>query len=85
MVHVDSNEYLLHLSVYINLNNKVHKLGARSTKSSWEEYIIGKKRVFCEKKIILSQFRSIAEYKNFAEHSLESIIDQKNMKNYIIE
>jgi len=25
-IHVSSNEYLLHLSAYINLNNKIHKV-----------------------------------------------------------
>lgn len=85
LVHIDSNEYLLHLSVYINLNNNVHKLGAGSTKSSWEEYIAGKEKGFCEKEIVLSQFKNVVEYKNFAEQSLGSIIEQKNMKNYVIE
>lgn len=26
-IHIDTNEYLLHLSAYINLNHKVHELG----------------------------------------------------------
>src|SRR3990172_6063231 len=31
-VYVDSNEYLLHLSTYVNLNFKVHKLGGLAPK-----------------------------------------------------
>ena len=31
-VHVDSNEYLLHLSIYINLNEHAHKLGSPTSK-----------------------------------------------------
>ena len=27
-LHVNSNEYLLHLSAYVNLNDKVHQLGS---------------------------------------------------------
>ena len=44
-IHINSNEYLLHLSAYVNLNYKVHnleKFGGRATKlfqSSWDEYI----------------------------------------------
>ncbi|MBI5742859.1 MAG: transposase [Candidatus Niyogibacteria bacterium] len=40
-IHIDSNEYLLYLSAYINLNDKIHQLGNRVPKlirSSWEEY-----------------------------------------------
>lgn len=43
-VHVDINEYLLHVSAYVNLNNRVHRLGRSASKSSWEEYLKGKKR-----------------------------------------
>ena len=31
--HIDSNEYLLHLSAYVNLNNRVHRLGSFWTNS----------------------------------------------------
>lgn len=38
-VHIDSNEQLLHTSVYVNLNDKVHSLGHGVSKSSWGEYM----------------------------------------------
>jgi len=43
-VHIDSNEYLLHLSAYVNLNDRVHQLGGKASKlvgseSSWGEYV----------------------------------------------
>jgi len=63
-VHIDSNEYLLHLSAYINLNDKVHQLGSRASKSSWEEYINEKKRGFCNKDVVLGQFKDCSEYRN---------------------
>jgi len=96
-IHVDSNEYLLHLSAYVNLNNHVHQLG-RSTsklvKSSWGEYIGGasdggsnnanavtgiENRIqgFCSKDMILGQFKNPLEYKNFAEESLEGIVEKR--------
>lgn len=42
-IHIDSNEYLLHLSAYVNLNGSVHQLGSSASKlvesmSSWGEY-----------------------------------------------
>jgi len=80
--HVDSNEYLLRLSAYVNLNHRVHKLGgetAKLSKSSWEEYAGKASGKFCEKKIILEQFRGLGEYKEFAEGSLVDILEKKTM------
>lgn len=88
-IHVDSNEYLLHLSAYVNLNNRVHQLGSRTPKlvesrSSWGEYIGGSKKSddtntagICEKGIILEQFRNINEYKKFATSSLKDIAGRR--------
>src|SRR3989338_5745511 len=67
-VHVDTNKYLLHLSIYVNLNNLVHNLPlggstAKLSKSSWEEYGEGIKQFnFCSKDIILKQFKNRREY-----------------------
>lgn len=86
-IHVESNEYLLHLSAYINLNNKVHQntqLGHRvsklESKSSWEEYT-GENMdyIFCNKGIIVEQFGNIKEYKEFAEGSVEDTIRKRNL------
>ena len=82
-VHIKSNEQLLHVSAYINLNDKVHKISgstAEKVRSSWDEYIgkLGKK--ICNKEIILGQFKSTKEYKNFAESSLVQILRFKKDK-----
>ena len=77
-VHVDSDVYLKHLSAYVNLNFKVHKLSgstAKLVKSSWEEYSKDKKGI-CHKSIVLDQFNSKADYKAFAESAIAEI--QKN-------
>ena len=84
-VHIDSNEYLLHLSVYINLNNKVHQLGHSMSKSSWDEYISGGNYLFCNKSIILNQFNNVKDYEVFANDSLESIMQKKEMENFLLE
>jgi len=65
--HIDSNEYLLQVSAYINMNNR-NKLGTRSTKlskSSLEEYTKYEKGL-CDTKIISEQFRNKKEYHGFA-------------------
>lgn len=96
-VHIDTNEYLLHLSAYINLNDRVHKLdqlGSEASKlvrsqSSWGEYVGEKETNFCEKNIILDQFESQKEYQKFAEDSLENILkrkeDLKEIESFLLE
>ncbi len=81
-INVDNNEYLLHLSAYVNLNAKVHQLGGETSKlvksvSSWEEYVGKNKNNICEKDIILDQFSNVGEYKKFASESLKTIRERK--------
>jgi len=84
-IHIDSNEYLLHLSAYINLNDKVHRLGSRASKSSWEEYINRKALAVCKKDIVLGQFKNYSEYKKFAFDSLEDIKARRKIGSYLLE
>lgn len=84
--HVDTNNYLLHLSTYVNLNNQIHpkpqSLSGKATKlsqSSWEEYVEEKNGI-CKKDIVLDQFRSVEEYKKFAEESLGDITKRKELE-----
>jgi putative transposase len=86
--HVDSNEYLLHLSAYVNLNFKVHQLGgqaAKLVKSSFDEYLIGKhvkdNADFCDKRIILNQFQSPNDYKQFAQRAIKYTQDKREKEN----
>lgn len=81
-VHIDSNGYLLHVSAYVNLNDRVHQLGSETPKlvqsrSSWGEYTDKTVRGTCEKEVILGQFGNVEEYREFALSSLESIIQRK--------
>ena len=66
--HINSNGYLLHVSVYVNLNTKVHKsLNKKWMEnlqiSSYKEYTEKTAKQFCSKEIILGQFGSLKEYK----------------------
>lgn len=76
--HIGYNEYLLHASVYVNLNNQVHQLSTSSTKSSWKEYL-GEERGICYKDPIIKQFNNMLEYKKFAENQLEFIKENKKI------
>lgn len=81
-IHINSNEYLLHLSAYVNLNDRVHRLGSEASKSikgqsSWGEYVGDDKKRFCEKDIVLGQFRNVKEYRTFAEESLAGILEKR--------
>lgn len=79
--HINSNEYLLHASAYVNLNNKVHKYGIGAlTKSSWKEYIDKMSDFrFCNKDITLGQFKDRKDYETFAMESLENIVKRKEI------
>lgn len=86
-VHIGLNEQLLHVSAYVNLNNKVHKkfdgnkkhfLDLIPSRSSWDEYINkhnGPK--ICEKDIVLGQFKNIKDYKIFAEEVIGGIKEKR--------
>lgn len=91
-VHIDSNEYLLHLSAYINLNDRVHKitLGHPMSKTSWGEYVRSDEAGLCDnKEIVLGQFRNKQEYENFAKKALDGIIERKEItreiRGYLLE
>ena len=80
--HTSTNEYLLHLSVYVNLNFLVHRFGGLASKlwkSSWGEYS-GREKVtknFCKKDIILNQYSSTREYISSAKETLADILERK--------
>lgn len=67
-VHVDSDEYLLFVSAYVNLNDRIHGAPKDMVYSSWNEYM-GKNddKDRCSKGIILDRFKNREEYRKFAE------------------
>lgn len=89
-VHVDSNEYLLYLSAYINKNYVVHQLGGSTPKlvgswSSWEEYGSDplKRAGICEKSMILEQFKDISTYKKFVDDVVDNIATRRQEEKVI--
>ncbi len=75
--HVSTNEYLLHLSAYVNLNFEVHELGGSTSKSSWEEYLKKVEKPFCIKDIILGQFPTVFAYESYARNALKDILKRR--------
>jgi len=86
-VHVDSNEYLLYLSAYINKNNFIH---GYNSNGNWEyssllEYIGSEKRGLCNKDIILGQFKNKIEYKKFINKNASYLKKKKEDERYLLE
>ncbi len=80
-VHIESNEQLLHTSVYVNLNNTLGRLTPKLSASSWGEYVEdGGIKPLCTKGVILEQLKSSDAYKTFALSSRESIIERKRQE-----
>lgn len=81
--HINSNEYLLHLSAYVNLNNEVHKIMSdKKFSSSWNEFVVSSahnKYKICNSGLVLKQFTKLDEYKEFARNSLEDILERKRL------
>lgn len=80
-LHVDTNEYLLQLSVYVNLNFRVHNYNDSVTKkfiySSWDEYCGESPQGVCEKSSVLGLFTSSQEYQSFAHQTIVGIYERK--------
>jgi len=79
--HITGNEYLLHLSAYINLNDSVHSLSEplkNLVRSSWLEYT-DESGDICTKDIILGRFsgKKNDSYKNFALETLPSMLEKR--------
>lgn len=78
--YIDTNEYLLHLSAYINANDKLGHRMSKLSKSSLPEFLDqAPGRKLCNVEIILEQFRNKKEYEDFVAISLEDIILRKEM------
>ncbi len=93
-IHINSNNYLLHLSAYVNLNFKIHEglnkeWMSKLSISSFKEYTgeIGKS--FCKKDIVLGQFNSPKKYKIYCKEILPEMLsrkeEEKELKYMMIE
>jgi len=85
-VHVDRNEYLLHLSRYIHLNPVIAGLASKPEDwefSSYREYAGLRNGTLPRPEAILSQFLSVADYRRFIEAYVEG--DEQIIKHLTLE
>ena len=86
--HITTNEYLLYLTVYVNLNDRVHKDMNKAWMkklpfSSSNEYISKRTQGICTKEIVLSQFRDTKSFVSYCESTLKIIMEnKKNLKEF---
>jgi len=86
-IHIDSNEYLLYLSAYVNRNNFIHGYAKNDNwqYSSLSEYLNKKEKGICEKKPIISQFRSIDDYEEFLSKNSIHLKEKKELEKYLLD
>ncbi|MFA7209806.1 MAG: transposase [Parcubacteria group bacterium] len=86
-VHIDSNEYLLYLSAYVNKNNFIHGYNKNDNwpYSSLLDYLGERNGKLINKEIILGQFKSADEYKEFLESNALYMREKKELAGYLIE
>ncbi len=78
--HIDTNEYLLYLSAYINLNNKIHNIpDDKMSISSIKEYQENNNGI-CDKSIILDQYENKYKYINEINNLFSELVRQKMEK-----
>jgi len=85
--HIDTNEYLLWLSGYVNGNAEIHKI-AKAENYKWcsyRDYLGLRKGTLCSKEIILDQFKNTEEYKKYVEMVIKESSGRKDLEEYFIE
>ena len=87
-IHIDSNDYLLWLSGYVNGNIEIHQLDKAET-YQWSSYknFLGKEKdkILGDINIVFSQFDGPEDYKNFAEIVIQESRNKKEMQKYLLE
>lgn len=90
-IHVSSNEYLLYLSAYINLNDRAHSFNKKTLatvqpKSSYNYFTSLRRDIrehICDTSIILDQFPKPIDYMRYAEEVLSIIKENKEKRKEI--
>jgi len=85
--HIDSNELLLYLSVYVNANYQIHGYSKKDWPySSFLDYVGKRNNKLCNKEIILGQFDNDSkQYEKYLNNNLEYFREKKEMEKYILE
>lgn len=87
-VHIDSNEYLLYVSAYVNCNSEVHGImdAVKYRWCSFSEFISNGCGEICTNKgIILGQFKNKDDYKEYAKIQATEMKNNKEMQRLALE
>ncbi|MDR3558802.1 MAG: transposase, partial [Candidatus Pacebacteria bacterium] len=87
-IHIDSNEYLLYLSCYVNANHFIH--GYNSVEDwpycSYPDYLGKRNGKLCGKEMILGQFdNDFSQYEKYLNDNALHFKEKKEMEKYILE
>jgi len=85
--HIDSNEYLLYLSAYVNKNNFIHGYNKDDSwpYSSLPDYLGKRNGKLVNKEIILGQFDGVGQYAEFMDKNALYMREKKELEKYLIE
>jgi len=87
-INVHDNRYLMWLSCYIHQNPKVAGLVRRAEDYIWSslsDFLGRQGGVVCSKEIILEQFSTPDDYKKYVESSYEIIMQNKSMRELLLD
>ncbi|MFA6974164.1 MAG: transposase [Parcubacteria group bacterium] len=86
-IHINSNEYLLYLSAYVNCNSEVHGIEEAEDYKwcSFLDYMGKRKGILCNKEMVLGQFKNNEEYREYAKTNALAMKDKKDMEKLVLE
>ncbi len=85
---INDDSYLLWLSAYIHLNPVAAGLAEQSEDyvwSSFNNFMDAASGLACENGIVINQFKSAADYKNFVQGSYDGMVKRKDLLQYLID
>lgn len=86
-IHINSNEHLLHLSVYVSANHAIHNYPEKNWPySSYLDYTGKRVGKLSSKETILGQFGdSPLEYEKFMQNNIDYFREKKELEKYVLE
>jgi REP element-mobilizing transposase RayT len=86
-IYINSNEYLLYLSAYVNKNNFIHGYRAEDWEySSLLDYLGKRAGTLCNKESIMVQFNNnIGQYGEFLKNNALYLKEKKETAKYLLE
>jgi putative transposase len=86
--HIKSNDLLLRLSTYVNMNSEIHGIcpAKKYRWCSYPEYLKYRKKTgLCKKNIVLSQFRENEGYEKFSKENAHDFRERKEDEKLMLE